>query len=40
MCLKIMYMAGELAQQLKTLVDLTEDLGSIPSIHIVGTNHA
>ena len=30
--------AGEMAQQLKALAALLEDLGSIPSIHMVAHN--
>lgn len=31
--------AGEMAQRSRTLVTLVEDLGSVPSIHIVVHNH-
>jgi hypothetical protein len=30
---------GEMVQLLRTLVALAEDLGSIPSIHLVAPNH-
>lgn len=31
--------ASETAQQLRALIDLVEDLGSVLSIHIVAHNH-
>jgi hypothetical protein len=36
---KVLYWAGEMAQQLRTMIALPQVLSSIPSNHMVAHNH-